>query len=189
MARKRLTLYLKRIEMTGFKSFADRTVLELQKGLTAIVGPNGSGKSNIVEAIRWTLGEPNARELRSEKMTDVIFGGSKQRRAKNFAQVQLVFAEEEQPEEEIESNKSVSNGPEFDSENHEFINREDDEESVQEIIGSHKVSKNLVYFNYTKGSKTFSNVEMDKIGKKRIETVVNKYLRKRKKILGIHNKK
>lgn len=100
-------MYLKRIEMTGFKSFADRTVLELQKGLTAIVGPNGSGKSNIVEAIRWTLGEPNARELRSEKMTDVIFSGSKQRRAKSFAQVQLVFAEEDQPEEEIVIARSV----------------------------------------------------------------------------------
>lgn len=84
-------MYLKQIEMNGFKSFADASVLTFEKGITAIVGPNGSGKSNIVEAIRWVLGEQRAKQLRSEKMSDVIFSGSKQRRPKAFAEVSLIF--------------------------------------------------------------------------------------------------
>lgn len=88
-------MYLKRIEIAGFKSFADRTVIEFNQGLTAVVGPNGSGKSNITEAIRWVLGEQSAKNLRGGKMPDVIFAGSSSRSALNLAEVTLVLDNEE----------------------------------------------------------------------------------------------
>ncbi|GGJ07973.1 chromosome partition protein Smc [Alicyclobacillus cellulosilyticus] len=84
-------MYLKRIEIHGFKSFADRTTLELSPGITAIVGPNGSGKSNIADAIRWVLGEQNARSLRGNRMEDVIFAGSEGRRSVNFCEVSITL--------------------------------------------------------------------------------------------------
>ena len=82
---------LKKLEIYGFKSFADKTVIEFPQGITAIVGPNGSGKSNIVDAIRWVLGEQSARELRGERVEDLIFNGSALRRKLGFAQVSLTF--------------------------------------------------------------------------------------------------
>lgn len=88
-------MYLKRIEIAGFKSFADRTVIEFNEGLTAIVGPNGSGKSNITEAIRWVLGEQSAKSLRGGKMPDVIFAGSSSRSPLNIAEVTLVLDNED----------------------------------------------------------------------------------------------
>jgi len=84
-------LYLKALEIQGFKSFPDKTVLNFGEDITAIVGPNGSGKSNISDAIRWVMGEQNSRQLRGAKMEDVIFGGTEKRNQMGFAQVTLVI--------------------------------------------------------------------------------------------------
>ncbi len=84
-------MYLKRLELHGFKSFADRTALDLQEGLNAVVGPNGSGKSNISDAILWVLGEQSARTLRGSRMEDVIFSGSTTRRPLGLAEVNLIL--------------------------------------------------------------------------------------------------
>lgn len=82
-------MYLKFIELQGFKTFAERVKLELGPGLTAIVGPNGSGKSNIADAILWVLGEQSAKILRGSRMDDVIFAGSEKRRPVGMAEVTL----------------------------------------------------------------------------------------------------
>lgn len=84
-------MYLKRIEIHGFKSFADKVDIEFQPGITGIVGPNGCGKSNISDAVRWVLGEQSVKSLRGANMSDVIFAGSEDRRAQNLAEVTLVF--------------------------------------------------------------------------------------------------
>ncbi|MBF0780359.1 MULTISPECIES: chromosome segregation protein SMC [unclassified Granulicatella] len=86
---------LERIEITGFKSFADKTIVEFDKGITAVVGPNGSGKSNLSEAIKWVLGEQSAKSLRGKKMDDIIFAGSQTRKALNVAEVTLVLNNED----------------------------------------------------------------------------------------------
>ncbi len=85
-------MYLKRIETLGFKSFADKTVINFNQGVTGVVGPNGSGKSNVVDAIRWVLGEQSIKQLRGGgHMTDVIFSGSKSRSAHSYAYVTIVL--------------------------------------------------------------------------------------------------
>ena len=84
-------MYLKRLELQGFKSFADKTVLEFMPGITSVIGPNGSGKSNIADAIRWVLGEQSMKELRGGKSSDIIFAGTQSRKSLGFAEVSLIF--------------------------------------------------------------------------------------------------
>lgn len=84
-------MYLKEIGIKGFKSFANSIKLNIPSGITVIVGPNGCGKSNIVDAIRWLLGEQNVRSLRGNKITDMIFSGNKNQKVRNFAQVYMLF--------------------------------------------------------------------------------------------------
>jgi len=84
-------MHLKRITIVGFKSFADRVTLNFDRGITGIVGPNGSGKSNVIDAVRWVMGEQNAKNLRGEKATDIIFAGSDRRKALAMAEVTLTF--------------------------------------------------------------------------------------------------
>ncbi|MDO8563210.1 MAG: AAA family ATPase, partial [Candidatus Limnocylindria bacterium] len=80
---------LKTLTMTGFKSFVHRTHLEFAPGITAIIGPNGSGKSNIADAVRWALGENNARVLRAKRNEELIFAGSETRRGLGMAEVEI----------------------------------------------------------------------------------------------------
>jgi len=89
-------VYLKRLDVVGFKSFAERITVDFVQGVTAVVGPNGSGKSNITDAIRWVLGEQSAKSLRGAKMEDIIFSGSESRKPLNFAEVTLTLDNEDQ---------------------------------------------------------------------------------------------
>src|SRR3954466_3904802 len=84
-------MYLKRLELQGFKSFAHKTVLDFEPGMTGVVGPNGSGKSNVADALRWVMGEQSLKLLRGKKSEDVIFAGSDKKSKQSMAEVALTF--------------------------------------------------------------------------------------------------
>ena len=104
-------MYLKSIEVHGFKSFAKKLVFEFHNGITCIVGPNGSGKSNVADAVRWVLGEQSAKQLRGSSMQDVIFSGTEMRKPQSYAYVALTITNEDHklnlPYEEVQVARRV----------------------------------------------------------------------------------
>ena len=104
-------MYLKSIEVHGFKSFANKLVFEFHNGITGIVGPNGSGKSNVADAVRWVLGEQSAKQLRGSHMQDVIFAGTELRKPQSYAYVALTITNEDHtlnvPYEEVQVARRV----------------------------------------------------------------------------------
>lgn len=121
-------MHLKRLTVHGFKSFADKVVLNFDKGITGIVGPNGSGKSNVIDSVRWVMGEQNAKNLRGEKAIDIIFAGSDKRKALTMAEVALTFDNTEDtgvcpPEYRHEPEITLGRRLYADGEREYFINR------------------------------------------------------------------
>jgi chromosome segregation protein len=121
-------MHLKKLIVSGFKSFADKVTLHFDEGITGIVGPNGSGKSNVIDAVRWVMGEQNAKHLRGEVATDIIFAGSDKRKPLGMAEVTLVFDNRDgssfcPPEYRHEPEIAVSRRLYIDGEREYFINR------------------------------------------------------------------
>ncbi len=117
-------MFLKRIEMQGFKSFADKTIVNFNDDVVGVVGPNGCGKSNISDSVRWVLGEQSAKSMRGSHMSDVIFSGSEKRKGVNFAEVKLIFDNSKRtfdvPYDEVELSRRISR---LNNENEYFINK------------------------------------------------------------------
>src|SRR3954469_20161278 len=99
-------MHLERLEISGFKSFSDRSELAFDRGVTAIVGPNGCGKSNVSDALSWVLGEQSAKSLRGEKMEDVIFNGSPNRSPMGMAEVTITLSRLADPEQPMEAHEN-----------------------------------------------------------------------------------
>lgn len=121
-------MYLKKIILNGFKSFADKTIIPCEKGITGIIGPNGSGKSNIIDAVRWVMGEQSAKNLRGKVSTDIIFAGSAKRKPLGMAEVVLVFDNTEEsefcpPEYRHEQEISITRRIYIDGQREYFINK------------------------------------------------------------------
>ena len=95
-AYKKAIVRLKSLEIKGFKSFADKTTFNFDEGITGVIGPNGCGKSNIVDSIRWVIGEQKISQLRSENLESLVFNGSKTRSASGLAEVSLTFENTQQ---------------------------------------------------------------------------------------------
>ncbi len=90
-----LHMHLKALELAGFKSFAEKTTVEFNRGITSIVGPNGSGKSNILDAILWVLGEQSYKNIRAKESSDIIFSGGKNKKPRSMAEVSLIIENED----------------------------------------------------------------------------------------------
>ncbi len=121
-------MHLKKLIVSGFKSFADKVTLHFDDGITGIVGPNGSGKSNVIDAVRWVMGEQNAKHLRGEVATDIIFAGSDRRKPLGMAEVTLVFDNKDQshfcpPEYRHEAEIALTRRLYIDGEREYFINK------------------------------------------------------------------
>ena len=141
------TIYLKALEIQGFKSFADKTRLTFEKDITAIVGPNGSGKSNISDAVLWVMGEQRTKALRGNKMEDVIFGGTEVRSPMGFAQVSLILDNSEHLFETEGSELMLTRRYYRSGESEYYINKEpvrlkDINVKEQTLFISREVSKN-----------------------------------------------
>ena len=118
----------KKLIVSGFKSFADKVTLHFDEGITGIVGPNGSGKSNVIDSVRWVMGEQNAKHLRGQVATDIIFAGSHKRKAMGMAEVTLVFDNSDSspfcpPEFRHESEIALSRRLYVDGQREYFINK------------------------------------------------------------------
>ena len=126
----------KKIELTGFKSFIERTTFIIEKGLTGIVGPNGCGKSNVVESIRWCMGETSAKSMRGTGMEDVIFSGTANKTSKNIAEVTLTLdnSDKDGPSQFNELDINESDSEYLEEYNSENYNSSDDEDYIPNFL-------------------------------------------------------